>query len=94
MKGKSLIKNQDDAVDIIGTCGERESAGILLYPENLTENFFDLKSREAGDILQKFTTYRVRAAIFLTEENLAHPCFRELAYEAERGSNFRMFLSK
>ncbi|MBU0712627.1 DUF4180 domain-containing protein [bacterium] len=53
---ESLIKNERDAVDVIGFCGEHKAVGILLDPKNLPEDFFDLKSRLLGTIIQKFVT--------------------------------------
>jgi hypothetical protein len=35
----------------------------LLYPENLTAQFFDLSSGEAGDVLEKLRRCRIRLAI-------------------------------
>ncbi len=36
---------------------------VLLYSENLTEQFFDLSPGEAGAILQTFRNYGVRVAV-------------------------------
>jgi hypothetical protein len=37
---------------------------LLLYPENLTPHFFDLRSGEAGAIQQKLHTYHLSRHIF------------------------------
>ena len=36
---------------------------ILISEEQLSPNFFDLSSGLVGDILQKFSTYRMKSAI-------------------------------
>jgi len=51
--GKPLICEVGDAVQIVEACLNHRANRVLLYAENLTERFFDLSSREAGEILQK-----------------------------------------
>ncbi|GAB4041270.1 DUF4180 domain-containing protein [Spirosoma jeollabukense] len=36
---------------------------IILHEKNIIPDFFDLKTGMAGEILQKFSTYRMRLAI-------------------------------
>lgn len=36
---------------------------VTLHEKNITPDFFDLKTGTAGEILQKFSNYRVRLAI-------------------------------
>jgi hypothetical protein len=36
---------------------------VILHEKNITPDFFDLKTGTAGEILQKFSNYRVRLAI-------------------------------
>ena len=38
-------------------------SGALLYPENLTDRFFDVSSTQAGEVLQKLRTYGVHLAV-------------------------------
>lgn len=51
--GESLLRQVGDAVQIVEACLNHRANRVLLYAENLTERFFDLSSREAGEILQK-----------------------------------------
>jgi uncharacterized membrane protein len=55
-----LISSEQDALDIMG---EAELGGIILHDYNFEKDFFDLSTRKLGDVLQKFTNYRMRLAI-------------------------------
>ena len=52
-----IIKTIDDTLDIIGNA---DSEFIVLHDYNFEKDFFDLSTKKLGDILQKFTTYRIR----------------------------------
>ncbi|WP_449401649.1 DUF4180 domain-containing protein [Chryseobacterium wanjuense] len=41
----------------------RISDKVIIHEKNITPEFFDLKTKIAGDILQKFSNYRVKLAI-------------------------------
>lgn len=90
-QGKRLIENENDALDLLALCGEHGSHQILLYAENLTERFFDLKTCLAGAILQKFMNYSIQAVLVLPQEEMEKGRFREMAIEANQGRHFRIF---
>ncbi len=58
-----IISCIQDAVDIIGNCYYQGAEGIILHEKNIDTSFFDLKTRFAGEVLQKFSTYQMRLAI-------------------------------
>ncbi|ERJ59154.1 DUF4180 domain-containing protein [Sphingobacterium paucimobilis] len=58
-----FIQNQEDALNLMMSCLYNDADKLILYQENITPNFFNLKTKLAGDILQKFSTYRARLAI-------------------------------
>lgn len=58
-----LIKQTQDALDIMADCNYMEAYSIILSEETLVPEFFDLKTGIAGEILQKFSTYDNRLAI-------------------------------
>jgi hypothetical protein len=58
-----VLKNQQDALDLIANCCYQGATGILIYEKNIIPAFFDLKTGIAGEILQKFSTYRCQLAI-------------------------------
>lgn len=58
-----LINTAEDGLDLLGTLYFQGFDKIILHQKDLTEDFFDLKNGMAGEILQKFSNYRVRLAI-------------------------------
>jgi len=58
-----VLGNTQDAVDLIANCNFQGADGIILREENVIESFFDLKTKVAGDMLQKFSSYQSRLAI-------------------------------
>ena len=58
-----IISQTQEALDLMAQIGLNCCNRIIIYEENLHPNFFDLKTRIAGDILQKFSIYRIKLAI-------------------------------
>jgi hypothetical protein len=58
-----LIQNASDSLDLLGNIYYQDFGKIILHQKNLTSEFFDLKNGLAGEMLQKFSNYRVRLAI-------------------------------
>jgi len=58
-----VLRNTQDAVDIIGNCNYQGSHKIIIRATHINPDFFDLKTKVAGDILEKFSTYRAQLAI-------------------------------
>ena len=59
-----VIKDVQTALDLMATVQyEAGCDRIGIHKSLLSEQFFDLKTRLAGEILQKFTNYRVKVAI-------------------------------
>ncbi|MEZ4800055.1 MAG: DUF4180 domain-containing protein [Flavobacteriales bacterium] len=60
---KVIVKNHEDSLQILGDMYYSGYDGIILYSESLTPQFFDLKTGFAGEMLQKFSTYRLKLFI-------------------------------
>ncbi|QIP15316.1 DUF4180 domain-containing protein [Spirosoma aureum] len=58
-----VVKTTDDGLDLLGNLYYQDFDRIIIHEENITPDFFDLKSGIAGEMLQKFSTYRVRLAV-------------------------------
>ena len=71
-----------------------EVDSALLHAENLTENFFDLSSGEAGAVLQKLRNYKIRIAVVYSPDSIRLSSrFSEMAAEEWRAGYFRLFES-
>ena len=58
-----MISSPEEMLDIMATEGYNGCHGIILHENNLHRDFFDLKTGLAGEILQKFSNYRMRLAV-------------------------------
>ncbi|HPE77745.1 MAG TPA: DUF4180 domain-containing protein [Draconibacterium sp.] len=60
---KFVIKTIEDGLDLLGNLYYQGFDKIVVHEKNITPDFFDLKNGMAGEILQKFSNYRVQLAI-------------------------------
>lgn len=58
-----VIQTAADGVDLLGNLYYQNYDSVILHQANIVPAFFDLKTGMAGEILQKFSTYRVRLAV-------------------------------
>lgn len=81
-----IINNPSDSLDLLGNLYYQEFDKIIIYEKNITPDFFDLKNGMAGEILQKFSNYRVSLAIvgeftkYKTSQSL-----NDFIYESNKG---------
>ena len=93
--GVKLLRTPDDVVEILEACFENHTRSVLLYAENLTEQFFDLSSGKAGAILQKLRNYHVKLAVVAPEGGVRQSSlFHEMVLEESRSGYFRIFEGK
>jgi hypothetical protein len=82
------IGNDRDAIDLIGKAAENKAEIVVVPSERLAAAFFDLKTRVAGEMIQKFSIYGVRLAILgdiaAAVENSS--AFRDFVRESKRGN--------
>ncbi|MBE4948511.1 DUF4180 domain-containing protein [Chryseobacterium culicis] len=58
-----IIQSVQDGLDLMGNIYYQGFDKVVLYEKNITPEFFDLKTKIAGEILQKFSNYRIGLAI-------------------------------
>ncbi len=58
-----IIREAQDVLDLMVNTGSDSCERIIIYERNLDPRFFDLKTKVAGEILQKFSNYKFRLAI-------------------------------
>lgn len=58
-----IISSIDDGIQLLGNLYFQGYDHIVIQEHHISPDFFDLKTGIAGEILQKFSTYRVRLAI-------------------------------
>lgn len=77
-----LITRLEDAMSIIGQFYYEPIDGIILFDKNIVDAFFDLKSKLAGDILQKFTQYQIKLAIVGDFDNYSSKSLKQFISES------------
>ncbi|MFC2090624.1 DUF4180 domain-containing protein [Bacteroidota bacterium] len=58
-----VINELQDALDLLGNSSYNEAMGIIVYAHQLHPDFYILSTGLAGEILQKFSNYRMKLAI-------------------------------
>ena len=53
----------DDILDLMAEARYNDSGCMIIHAEDLGNEFFDLKTGIAGEILQKFSNYRMKLSI-------------------------------
>ncbi|GGD68033.1 hypothetical protein GCM10011514_35190 [Emticicia aquatilis] len=58
-----VIANLEDGIDLVGNLYYQGFDKVMIEKDIITEQFFDLKTKLAGEILQKFSNYKIKLAI-------------------------------
>lgn len=58
-----IISLPQQVLDIFGELMATDCDRLIIHEQNLNADFFDLKTRLAGEVLQKFSNYRVKIAV-------------------------------
>jgi len=83
-----LIKDVQSALDLIATVGfETGCQCIVLNKSAICDDFFDLSTRLAGEILQKFINYHVKIAIVGDFSLYTSKSLRDFIYESNKGKD-------
>jgi hypothetical protein len=86
-----IIASGQDILDIIGDLVGSDCSYIIIHEKNLHPDFFNLKSGLAGEILQKFSNYKVRLSIVGDFKKYQSKSFQDLIRESNK-SNSILFL--
>lgn len=84
---ETIISTAEDGLDLLGNLYYQDFDCIVLYENNVTPDFFDLKNGIAGEILQKFSTYRVKLAIVGDFSKYSSKSLTDFIYESNRGKH-------
>ncbi|MGI6038387.1 MAG: DUF4180 domain-containing protein [Limnochordia bacterium] len=81
-----LIKDVPSALDLMMTVYYETGAdGIVVHKSAICEDFFDLKTRLAGEILQKFVNYHLKLAIVGDFSCYTSKSLQDFIYESNKG---------
>ncbi len=80
------IFDVQSALDLMASVRyEADCDRIALSKEAVAEDFFILRTRLAGDILQKFINYKMKIAIYGDYSNYTSKPLRDFIYESNAG---------
>lgn len=79
------ITTAEDGLDIMGSLYFEDIDKIILHQENITPAFFELSTGIAGELLQKFSNYRVRLIIVGDFSVYTGKSIRDFIYESNQG---------
>lgn len=82
---ETMISTTEDGVNLLGNLYYQGFDRIVLHEKNISPDFFDLKNGIAGEILQKFSTYRVRLAIVGDFSKYTSKSLTDFMYESNKG---------
>jgi hypothetical protein len=82
------LATDSDVLDVIGQALQERADLVMLPVERLPDEFFDLSTRLAGEIVQKFVNYRLRLAIVgdISRHLAASDSLHDYVRETNRGN--------
>ena len=84
-----IITDPQSALDLAMTVKyETGCTNIAINKETIVGDFFVLSTRLAGEVLQKFTNYGVRLAIFGDFSKYTSKPLKDFIYESNQGRDF------
>lgn len=86
---KILIRNTQDALDLMANA---DSEYIVLHDYNFEKDFYELSTRKLGEVLQKFTNYRIKLAIIGNYARYPGETLKDFIYESNKHGEY-LFVS-
>ena len=80
-----VLQTVEDAVDLIGNMSYQGFDKLIIHEENMIPDFFELKNKIAGNILQKFSQYSMPLAIIGDFEKYESKSLNDFIFESNKG---------
>lgn len=87
-----LMSNAEEGLQLMVDLYYQDFDKVIVHEQNIHPEFFDLKTKLAGEILQKFSTYRVRLAIVGDFGKYPGKSIKDFIFESNKGRQIN-FLS-
>ncbi len=84
---KIEIKDVQSSLDLMANCGYQGADGIIIQKENISPDFFELKTGLAGEVLQKFSNYKMKLAIVGDFSSYTSKSLNDFIFESNKGGN-------
>jgi hypothetical protein len=89
-----ILKSIEDGLDLLGNLYYQGFDNIIIQEKNIIPEFFDLKTRIAGDILQKFTQYQMPLTIVGDFSKYNSKSLNDFIYESNKGKQINFVTSQ
>ncbi len=84
----TIISNVQSALDLMATIRyEYDCNAIIIHKEAIIEDFFDLSSHLAGEIVQKYVNYGMKLAIIGDFSAYTSKALKDYIYECNKGKD-------
>ena len=93
ISGDNIINSIEDGLDLLGNIYYQDFDKMIIHEKDITPDFFDLKNGMAGEILQKFSNYRVRLAIVGDFSKYPGKSINDFIYESNKGKQINFVAS-
>lgn len=84
VSGTMLIQTVEDGLNLLVDLYYQQFDKIIIREQHLTPQFFDLKNGMAGELLQKFSNYRMQLAIVGSFENSTGTSIQSFILESNK----------
>ena len=93
---KIILTSTEDGLELLGNLYYQGYDKIIIHEKNITPEFFDLKTKIAGNILQKFAQYQMPLIIVGDFSKYKSKSLNDFIFESNKGSqvNFVSDLSR
>ena len=81
-----VLQTVEDALDLIGNMSYQGFDKLIIHEENMIPDFFELKNKIAGNILQKFSQYSMPLAIIGDFEKYESKSLNDFIFESNKGN--------
>lgn len=81
-----ILITTEDGLDLLGNLNYQGYDKIVLHEKNIACDFFDLKTKIAGEILQKFAQYRMPLTIIGDFSKFKSKSLNDFIFESNKGN--------
>lgn len=80
-----IINSVEEGSDLLANVYYQGYDKVVIYEHQLRNDFFDLKNGFAGEVLQKFSNFRVRLVVLGDFENVQRKSLAHFVLESNKG---------
>lgn len=88
-----LISTAEEGLQILVDLYYQDFDRMILHEKNISDEFFDLRSKLAGEILQKFSNFRVRLAVVGDFGKYPGQSIKDFIFESNKGRQINFMTS-